>query len=348
MLQHRRIIAIALGLIGVAATMTLAASIMRPRTATHLAERGVAPEEGWQAVAPGRVEPLSGETKITPLIAGLVGDVLVKADDKVFAGEPLIRLQDDEVRGRLAAADAQVELRQRARNDQKASGKAADLRRAEDALSDAETDVFNARAALDASAIARRVGGGTDADLAPARTALARAQEQLRTRQGAVRALEAASPLPSQAEAMLKVARADRSVARSAVDKLTIRAPIEGTVLQVNAKVGETATPSSVLLTMGDLSALRVRAELDDHDVGNIRVGQPAIIRASAFPGRDFSGKVASIAPSVEPSSIGARGPRDRSDVDIVVVIINLIDSRPLASGMKVDAYFRREERQSQ
>jgi len=345
MLQHRRIIAIALGLIGVAGTMTLAASIMRPRTATHLAERDVAPEEGWQAVAPGRIEPISGETKITPLIAGLVGDVLVKADDKVFAGEPLIRLQEDEVRGRLAAADAQVELRQRARDDARASGKRADLRRAEDALSDAENDVFNSRAALDGSAIARRVGGGTDADLAPARTALARAQEQLRTRQNAVRALEAASPLPGQAEAMLKVARADRAVARSAVDKLTIRSPIDGTILQVNAKVGETATPSSVLLTLGNLSALRVRAELDDHDVGNIRVGQPVVIRASAFPGRDFSGKVASIAPSVEPGSIGTRGPRDQSDVDIVVVMINLIDPGPLASGMKVDAFFRREER---
>jgi HlyD family secretion protein len=343
-MQHRRIIAIALGLIGVAGTMTLAASIMRPRTATHLAQRDVAPEETWQAVAPGRVEPLSGETKITPLIAGLVVDVLVKADDKVFAGEPLIRLQDDEVRGRLAAADAQVELRQRAQEDQRESGKTADLRRAEDALSDAETDVFNARAALDGSAIARRVGGGTDADLAPARTALERAQEQLRTRQNAVRALVAASPLPSQAEAMLKVARADRAVARSAVNKLTIRAPIDGTILQVNAKVGETATPSSVVLTMGDLSALRVRAELDDHDVGNIKVGQSVVIRASAFPGRDFSGKVASIAPSVEPGSI-TRGPRDQSDVDVVVVMINLIDPGPLASGMKVDAYFRREER---
>jgi HlyD family secretion protein len=345
MLQHRRIIAIALGLIGVAGTMTLAASIMRPQTPMHVAEKAVLPEEGWRAVAPGRVEPISGETKITPLIAGLVGDVLVKADDKVFTGEPLIRLQDDEVRGRLAAADAQVELRQRARDDQHSSGKTADLRRAEDALSDAETDVFNARAALDASAIARRAGGGTDADLAPARTALVRAREQLRTRQNAVRALEAASALPSQAEAMLKVARADRSVARSAVDKLTIRAPINGTVLQVNAKVGETATPSSVLLTMGDLSALRVRAELDDHDVGNIRVGQPVVVRASAFPGRDFSGKVTSIAPSVEPSSIGARGPRGQSDVDIVVVMVNLIDPGPLASGMKVDAYFRHEER---
>jgi HlyD family secretion protein len=344
MLQHRRLIAVALTLVGVAATMSLATSIMRPQTAMRVAERKSGSDEGWQAVAPGRVEPLSGETKITPLIPGLVGEVLVKANDKVFVGEPLIRLQDDEVRGRLAAADAQVALRQRARDDQHASGKEADLRRAEDALSDAETDVFDARAAVDASAIARRVGGGTDADLGPARAALARAQEQQRTRAAALRALEAASPLPSQADAMLKVARAERSVARSAVDKLTIRAPIAGTILQVNARVGETATPATPLVLIGDLSALRVRAELDDHDVGNIKVGQSVVVRASAFPGREFAGKVASIAPTVEPGSIGARGPRDQTDVDVVIVMINLTDPGPLASGMKVDAYFPRNE----
>jgi HlyD family secretion protein len=98
------------------------------------------------------------------------------------------------------------------------------------------------------------------------------------------------------------------------------------------------------LVLVGDLSTLRVRAELDDHDVGNIRVGQPVVVRASAFPGRDFAGKVASIAPTVEPGSIGARGPRDQTDVDVVVVMINLTNPGPLASGMKVDAYFPRDE----
>ena len=54
-------------------------------------------------MAPGRVEPKTGETRINPLVAGAVAEVLVKVNDKVFDGEPLIRLRDDELRARLFA-----------------------------------------------------------------------------------------------------------------------------------------------------------------------------------------------------------------------------------------------------
>jgi HlyD family secretion protein len=345
-MPHRAGLATVVGLVGLAAVIAFAAWIMRPQSPTHVADNAAGSDKTWQAVAPGRVEPSSGETKITPVAVALVDEVLVKPSEKVFAGEPLIRLKDDELRARLAAAEAQVALRERARNDQRASGRAAERRRAEDALSEAESAVFDARSALDTAAVARRVGGGTDARLSAARSALSRAQEQLRTRAAALRAVETDSPLPSQSEAQLSIARAERSVARAALDKMTIRAPIAGTVLQVNVKVGETAMPSSAqpLLVIGDVSALRVRAELDDRDVGNVKIGQPVIVRATAFPDREISGKVASIAPIVVPASGVARGPRNATDVDVVEVLIDLANPGPLASGMQVDAYFGRSE----
>jgi HlyD family secretion protein len=346
MLQRRAGIASVLGLAGLAAVVAFAAWIMRPQTATQVAEKAAGSDKGWQAVAPGRVEPSSGETKISPVVVGLVSEVLVKANDQVFAGEPLIRLKDDELRARLAAAEAQVALRQRVRNEQRASGKAADRRKAEDAVSEAESEVFDARSALDAAAVARRMGRGSDAELSAARAALSRAEEVLRTREAALRELEADSPLPSQSEAQLNIARAERAMARAAIDKMTIRAPIAGTVLQVNVKVGETAMPSSAqpLLVIGDISSLRVRAELDDRDVGNVKIGQPVVVRATAFPDREISGRVASIAPTVRSASSVARGPRNPTDIDVVEVLIELNDPGPLASGMQVDAYFRRNE----
>ena len=75
-----------------------------------MAENAAGSDKAWQAVAPGRVEPSSGEIKITSVVGALVGEVLVKANDRVFAGEPLIRLKDDEVSARLAAAEAQVDI----------------------------------------------------------------------------------------------------------------------------------------------------------------------------------------------------------------------------------------------
>ena len=77
------------------------------------------------------------------------------------------------------------------------------------------------------------------------------------------------TPLPSQAEGQLNVARAELLVAEAAIEKMTVRAPIAGSVLQVNAKAGELAAPSSTqpLVLLGDVSALRVRAELDERDL---------------------------------------------------------------------------------
>ncbi len=150
-------------------------------------------------------------------------------------------------------------------------------------------------------------------------------------------------PLPTQVEGQLNIARAELLVAEAAVEKMTVRAPIAGSVLQVNAKTGELASPSTPqpLILLGDVSALRVRAELDERDLGEIKVGQSVLVRAAAFRGRDFVGKVSFIAPMVEPGRINARGQRNLTDVDVVEVLVDLTESGPLAVGMKVDVYFR-------
>jgi HlyD family secretion protein len=302
-------------------------------------------DKRWQAVAPGRVESGSGEIKISAPVIGLIGEVLVKPNDKVFAGEPLIRLVDNELQARIAAAEAQIALRKRARNDQSPSSRANDRRKAEDAVADAEKAIVDARSGLDKAAAEKRAGRGSDADIDTARTALARARDRLRQAKTELRRLEndTNTPLPNQTEGQLNIARAELLLAEAAMEKMTIRAPIAGAVLQVNAKSGELAAPSAAqpLVLLGDVSALRVRAELDERDLGEVRVGQPVLVRAAAFRGREFEGKVSFIAPIVEPGRINARGQRSLTDVDVVEVLVDLAEPGPLAVGMKVDVYFR-------
>jgi HlyD family secretion protein len=300
-------------------------------------------EKPWQAVAPGRIEPFSGEIKIAASSIGLIGEVLVKAGDKVAAGDPLIRLADREAQARVANAEAQVAMRKRARNDQNPSARAGDRRKAEDAVADGDKAVLEARAALDRAVIERRAGRGSDADVENARSALVRAQDRLRQQKADLRKLEADTPLPTQNEGQLNIARAELWAAEAAFEKMTIRAPVAGTVLQVNAKPGEMASPSLIqpLVLLGDLSSLRVRAELDERDIAEIKIGQPVLVRPAAFRGRDFAGKVSFIAPLVEPGTSNSRGQRNQTDVDIVEVWIDLAEPGPLAVGMKADVYFR-------
>jgi HlyD family secretion protein len=97
------------------------------------------------------------------------------------------------------------------------------------------------------------------------------------------------------------------------------------------------------MVVIGDLSALRVRAEINEQDLGRIRVGQSVQVRAGAFHGREFDGKVSAVARVVGPSRINSGDPRKFSDVDVLEVLVDLPNAGPLVVGEQVDVYFKSE-----
>jgi len=294
----------------------------------------------WEIIAAGRVEPRSGEIKIAAPLFARVADVPVGAGDKVLAGELLVRLEDDEARARVASAQAQVALRKRARNDVAAAGRAAQRRKAEDAVADAEKTVIEARAALDQATQQRSAPGAIEA----ARASLVRAQAQFVQQDAVLRRLEgqANTPLPTALEGELTVARAELSAAQAALEKTRIRAPIAGTALKVNVRPGEVASPAAAqpLILLGDISALRVRAQVDEQDLGQIKLGQPVLVRTADFPGKEFPGTISSIAPIVELGDINLGGERNSVLAHVAQVVVGLTAWGQLAVGMKVDVFF--------
>jgi HlyD family secretion protein len=305
---------------------------------------GSAARTAWDAVALGRVEPRSREIRISAALPGRVAEVLVRPGDKVFAGEVLLRLDDEEASARVAAAEARVALSKRARNDQPMPAGAADRRKLEDAVADAERTLADTRSALDRAAAERRAGRATPADLDAARAALSHTQDRLREQRDALAKLRAApdTALPTRLEGELNVARAEWALAQAALEKTRVRAPVDSSVLQVEARHGELAVPVSEqpLLVLGDVTALRVRAEVDEQYLGRMRVGQRVLVRAAAFRGHEFDGNVASIARIVGPGRINARGPRKFNDVDVLEVVVDLPEPGPLVVGEQVDVYF--------
>jgi HlyD family secretion protein len=131
-------------------------------------------------------------------------------------------------------------------------------------------------------------------------------------------------------------------MATAVLDKTRIRAPLAATVLQLNAKVGEMVapTPDAPLVTLGDVSVLRVRAEVDEHDVSKIKLGQKAVVRNNGYPGQDFSGKVTELAPSLAAPRMGSRGARRATDVEVLEVLIDMEGSVPLLPGMRTEVFF--------
>jgi HlyD family secretion protein len=301
----------------------------------------------WVAAAPGRVEAKSGDVRVGAAMLGRVLVVNVAMNDKVEAGEVLVRLEDEEQRTRLAAAEAEVGARVRERDAQPATAGREDVRRAEDAVYQAERALTGARYELDAALLAKRNEGGADRLVAEARKRVSDARDRLTREQQsfAIAQSRAGVPAPNRLEAAVIAARADVALAQLMFDRTRIRAPIAGTVLQVHVKPGEVISPSpeQPILTMGDPNTLVVKAELDERDIAKVKIGQRAFVRSNAFPGRDFEGKVTALAPALAPPRMSQRGPRRPTDVEVLEVTIDLDTKTPLMPGLRVDTFFRRE-----
>jgi HlyD family secretion protein len=326
------------------ATATTAGSASSAETATEPAATVTqTPNVAWEAAAPGRVEPRVGEIKIGAAALGRVTAVLVEAGDQIKAGDLLVQLDEEELEARARAAQAEVQTRRKERDDVDARNKSAsDMRKAEDRVADAEEAFWSAREALDQLAMAN---GGADTSasfvaartkLADTRTALADARAELVSQQ-----TDADAPLPTRLESALAAARAERAVNEALREKLRVRAPSDGSVLLVDVKAGQTVAPSpeQPLLTLGDLTGLRVKAEIEERDAAKVVLGQKVSIKSDAFPGKEFAGKVIAISPTLNPPKLGARGFRQRSDVDVLEFTVELPADVPLLPGMRVDVY---------
>jgi HlyD family secretion protein len=329
-------------------TQSIGSAVAAASTATAQSTAGgAALRSQWAASAPGRVEPIGGEVRITAQIPGRITDVMVAINDKVFAGDLLVRLDDVDHQIRVNAAEAEASTRRKDRDAEIARGPAQDRRVAEDAVAAAERLLANNRNEFDRWLRARRAGQATDTELANVREMVAAARTQLENARTALRKLvtsaESAQPPQTRLEAALSAARAEVSLAESTLEKSHIRAPKSGTVLQVQAVAGETVQPSpeQVLVTIGDVSSLRVRAELEERDIGKVRIGQRAVVRSDAFPGRDFEGTVSSMAQSLGSGRLSQKAPRKLSDVDVLEIVVDLPAQTPLIPGMRVDVLLK-------
>ena len=110
----------------------------------------------------------------------------------------------------------------------------------------------------------------------------------------------------SFAQAKSTVVRTEVSYenAKIALDDTIVRSPVQGTIISRPVEVGQViSSPTSavgggtVLMTMADLSKVRVRALVDEIDVGKVSIGQTVSIKVAAYRDKEFFGTVSKIEP---------------------------------------------------
>jgi HlyD family secretion protein len=100
------------------------------------------------------------------------------------------------------------------------------------------------------------------------------------------------------AEANLKQAQLNLEQAQLNLAHATVRSPIDGAVLAVNAQVGQAVASGFSAFTLGDLNSLEATVNVAEVDIPRVRVGQRAQIALDALPGQEFNGVVTLIAAS--------------------------------------------------
>jgi HlyD family secretion protein len=115
---------------------------------------------------------------------------------------------------------------------------------------------------------------------------------------------EATALTYANAQAQLVRARTNLDLALQRLQDATVRAPVAGTVIEKDVSLGQvisSATGSigggTTLLKMADLNQVRVRALVDETDIGNVQPGQSATVTVDAYPDRPFRGVVEKIEP---------------------------------------------------
>ena len=143
------------------------------------------------------------------------------------------------------------------------------------------------------------VDGATDVQIAAAQAQLAQAQATLANLIDDPTAEEIAV-----AEAGVAQARLSLQDAGDALAAATITAPFAGAVTAVYVSEGEYA--AGVVVELVNTGSLQVILEVDEVDIGDLSIGQPATISLETWPGVEIAGEIATIAPSAQTTAASA------------------------------------------
>jgi multidrug efflux pump subunit AcrA (membrane-fusion protein) len=244
------------------------------------------------------------QTDVSPSIAGKVVAVAVDLGSYVRRGQTIVRL--DEVDLRLRVEQAQAQLDQAKAGVRQAEEKVG-IRPGQSFDINKLPEVANARVALElADKNLRRAEKLIESgDISRSTYDQQKAQrDQLKEQ------FESALSLARQNYAAVMTARANVANAESQINLArrnlsytNVYSPIDGYVADRPADLGEYVSTTTKVATVVRINPLRVRIDIPEQAIPTVKVGQSVSVTTSAWPDRNFSGRIARISPNVTPTS---------------------------------------------
>ena len=259
--------------------------------------------------ASGIIEAVNENVRIAPPVAGLITKVFVKVGDQVTEQAPLFQLDDRELHAHLLTREAAIPPLQAQIEEQKYR------------VGDLETQFKRLRSVYDEQAV-------SEDDL-----------------QRTWYALEMAKRGAQRIEATLKQAMAQRDEVTILLERLTVRAPRRGTILQVNLRAGEYAQLGSAepLMLLGETEQLQIRADIDEVNAPLVVPQAPAVASIKSLGSEKIPLAFVRIEPYVIPKKSLTGENTERVDTRVLQIIYRFErPSFPVYAGQQVDVFIER------
>jgi len=260
----------------------------------------------------GKVEPLQNFEAHAP-IGTTVKKMLVREGDHVRKGQLLVQLDDAKARSQAAQAKAQVLAADAGLSAVQSGGNREEILTLDSQISKARTDCDTAQRNLDALRRLRQQGAASPGEIKNAEDQLKRANTDLNLLLQKQKN-RYSQPEISRVEAQKSEAEAALAAAEDVLDQLNIRAPFDGIVYSLPVLQGAYLNPGDLVLQEADLSKVRVRAFVDEPDIGRLAPGDKIEVTWDALPERTWEGTV-----SVIPAVIKLHGTRNVGETTCVV-----------------------------
>jgi HlyD family secretion protein len=293
----------------------------------------------------GTVEPVSQEIKIGSELSGRLKLVNVEQGDIIHKGDLLAALENDDYAAELASAIAQVQAKEAELHKvihgalgPERSEALASARAAQAVMNNSQANLERRQELFNLGVISREELQHYLKEYNVAKDQYQENAEHYSLINGSAREEDIA-----MAQAELDLAKASVDDFHAKYEKTLIKSPIDGTVLRIYHRAGESVSFSAgaadPVLTIGDTKVLRVRVDIDEADVDKVHMGQKAYVIADAFGGKQFWGHIVQIGKLLGPKTASSDQPSERVDRKFLEALVELNPGAPLPIGLRVDSF---------
>ena len=295
--------------------------------------------------AVGLVEPATENIALSCAVSGLVTAVYVKAGDQVRSGQKLFSIDDRDLAADLAVkraaldhARAQLAKLEAAPRPEEVPPAEAKVAEAKAQVGDAEVQVRLIESVADLRAVKKE-------DVLRRRLAWQAAQARLAQAEKDLALLKAGTWAPDLAIARTQVEQAEAGVRQDEVnlDRLTMRAPMDGVILQNKVRLGQFAEcgpQADPLMIFGGGRELHVRADVDEEDAWRVKASAPAVAHVRGNSKNKYPLEFVRFEPYVIAKKSLTGNATERVDTRVLQAVYRFRDRNvPVFNGQQMDVF---------